>query len=521
MKIAVDVTPILPGGECGGVKQLVLELLKGFCAKAPGDSFILLTAWYNRDIFKEYETRGMKQFCVLPEPPIKIRSTLPRMLSRLSSRLKSRFAGRSVMKKNSVDVLFCPMTAPTYHEPGIPTVSIVCDLQHMHYPGFFSKQELAHRNSFYEQLKRKADYIVCISEFTRSSVVEKLGISPERVCAIPIAIHSRLSSPSRELTEATVRKYGIEGKTYCLYPANAWPHKNHRMLLVAFNMFKKSCPQAGLDLVFTGTRIEDNPVLEDAVRCMGISEAVHFLGYLAEDELAVVWQQAHFLIFPSLFEGFGIPLVEAMQYEKPIIASSASSIPEVAGEAALYFDPRKPGEIVAALQRIMGDEGLYRRLAENGRQQLEHYRYEQMVEQYLDVLHRSAENGNMAEYAEVTGIYQDCWAGERIQVGVGAGRGTRLFILRGSIPEWHPAREVRLKITLPGGKKKNYVVHKHAELTIRESLPDQAGVMNISISGGFRPDNGDIRTLTFLVDEASVINTHGGKKIYEFSGRRI
>jgi len=520
MKIAVDVTPILPGGECGGVKQLVLELLKGFSARARDDSFILLTAWYNRDIFKEYEAYGIKQYCVLHETFSADRSSFLCYLSKLSQRFIGHLAGRSVLRKNSADVLFCPMTAPTYHEPGIPTVSIVCDLQHMYYPGFLSKKELAHRNSFYEQLKKKADYIICISEFTRRSVIEKLGISPERVFSIPISVHSRLAFPSQEWTQTTLHKYQLEGKKYCLYPANAWPHKNHKMLLAAFNMFQKRYPHPDLKLVLTGTHMADNRILEDAVAQMGLDDAVHFLGYLAERELSVIWQNAHFLIFPSLFEGFGIPLVEAMQYGKPIIASTVTSIPEVAGDAALYFNPCKPDEMVEAMRQIMSDEGLYRRLVEKGKKQLERYRYEEMVEQYLKVIHRAAAGGTVAEYAEVTGIYHDCWAGEQIEVGVGAGRGKRMFTLRGTIPEWHPAREIKLKVTLPDGRKKWYVVHKHEELTMREYLSEQAGVMNIAVSGGFRPDNGDIRTLTFLVDEASVINTHGGTKIYEFSGQR-
>jgi glycosyltransferase involved in cell wall biosynthesis len=513
MNIGIDVTPVLPGGACGGVKQLIIELLRGFAKKNSSDRFILLTAYFNEDIFKEFEQYGIQQICILTQ------NSREQTEQQNCSMLNQRFYD-TVLKENDINVLFCPMTDPIHHEPGIPTVSLICDLQHLYYPLFFDVQELVHRNNLYERLKTSADYIICISSYTKKTVHEQLHIPNERVFVIPISVHARLDNPGTAKAGRILTGYNLDDKKYCIYPANLWPHKNHKMLLLSYSRFVKLYPQYRLDLVLTGAAVDHNNVMQYSRR-IGLTEQVHFLGYLSEEELAAVWDGAHFLIFPSLFEGFGIPLVEAMMYGKPILASKVTSIPEVAGGAALYFDPRKPDEIVEALRQIMSDEGLYRRLVEEGKKQLERYRYEEMVAQYLEVLHRAVEGGSVAEYAEVTGIYHDCWAGEQIEVGLGAGKGRRMFTLRGYIPEWHPAREVKLKVTLPDGRKKSYLVHKDEELTMKEYLPEQAGVMKIAVSGGFRPDNGDIRTLTFLVDEASVINTHGGMKLYEFSGQRI
>jgi len=513
MNIGIDVTPILPGGACGGVKQLIIELLRGFAKKNSTDRFILLTAYYNVDIFREFEQYGMKQICILAQ------NSQGQTAQQNSSILNQHFY-RDVLRKNDINALFCPMTDPMHHEPGIPTVSLICDLQHLYYPLFFEEQELLHRNKLYERLKTKVDYVVCISSYTKKTVHEKLHIPNERVFVIPISVHDRLDNCGTAKARTILKKYNLDDKKYCIYPANLWPHKNHKMLLLAYNRFVKLYPQYSLDMVLSGASIDRNSVIKYSQR-IGLSRRVHFLGYLNEEDLSAVWAQAHFLIFPSLFEGFGIPLVEAMMYGKPILASNVTSIPEVAGEAALYFDPRKPDEIVEAMRQIMSDEGLYRRLVEEGQKQLERYQYEEMVEQYLEVLHRAAEGGSVAEYAEVTGIYHDCWAGEQIEVGLGAGKGKRLFTLRGYIPAWHPAREIKLKITLPDGRKKSYVMHKDEELKVSENLPEQAGIMKIAVSGGFVPDNGDIRTLTFLVDEATVINTHGGIKLYEFSGKRV
>ena len=122
---------------------------------------------------------------------------------------------------------------------------------------------------------------------------------------------------------------------------------------------------------------------------MGMEKKIHFTGFLPGDELAVIWDQAYFLVYPSLFEGFGIPLIEAMKYRKPILASDVTSIPEVAGDAALYFDPKKPDQIVDALRNIMEDKNLYDQLVERGQQQLKKYNTDEMVGQYIAILEQA------------------------------------------------------------------------------------------------------------------------------------
>lgn len=387
MKIAIDVTPILPGGKCGGAKQVVMELLRGFGQRATSEDFMLLTASHNHDFFYEAEGFGMERICVSKMP-----SGKSHLMRRIFNKVKKSFsagAKQDILKRNGVSVLFCPMTAPTYHEDGVPTVSTVYDLQHLYYPSFFSDQELMSRMAFYEQLKEKVDYVTCISSFTRNSVIEKLNIPAERTFTVPICIHSRLAIPSDDLTESVLRRFDLSKRTYCFYPANLWPHKNHEILLVAFNMFTRRHPEYNLHLVLTGEKISGSEIIEDEIRQMGLEKAVHFLGYLSEDELSAIWNGSYFLIFPSLFEGFGIPLVEAMMYGKPILASSVTSIPEVAGDAAIYFDPMKPEEIVNAMRRIMEDKRLYRNLVAEGHKRLNYFDYNKMIDGYLSIIRKA------------------------------------------------------------------------------------------------------------------------------------
>ncbi|MGD2090142.1 MAG: glycosyltransferase [Candidatus Aminicenantes bacterium] len=386
MKIAIDVTPVLPGGDNGGIKLLLWELLKRFDHSPGNKEFILLTAAKNHELFDEF---NMKRICVLKAP-------LPgqnQLKKRITRRIKKRFGflgSKGLLKRNGITVLFCPFASPTYSEIGIPTVAVVADLQHLYYPFFFSKQELKHRNHFYGRLRTKADYVIAISEYTEKTIIEKLNFSPEKVYTIPISIHSRLPAPPPASIQTVLEKYALYNKKYCIYPANLWPHKNHKMLITAFAMFQKKYPADDLHLVLTGAAIGNNAILTDSITQMGIGNRVHFTGFLPEEELAVIWSQAYFLIYPSLFEGFGIPLVEAMRYKKPILASNAASIPEAAGDAAIYFDPKKPDQIVNAIQKIMEDTHLYDSLVEKGQEQLKKYDPDKMVDCYLQLLHKSS-----------------------------------------------------------------------------------------------------------------------------------
>ena len=515
MKIAVDVTPILRGGECGGAKQVLLELLRGFGERALSDEFILLTSFQNHAFFQKFENSRVKCLCI-SKNSISIKfSLLRRILNRIRREITSSVLP-GILKKNDVSILFCPMTAPTYFEAGIPTVAIVHDLQHLYYPSFFSKQELIHRNHFYEELKRKVDYVICVSSFTKKGVIEKLDISPDKVFVIPNCVHSRLDVPSQDMIKSVLRKFGLEEKKYCFYPANLWPHKNHKMLFVAFNMFTKRYPNYNLHLVLTGEKIENSKILDDAVKQMGLGEKIHFLGYLSEEELAVIWYGSHFLIFPSLFEGFGIPLVEAMMYGKPIVTSNVTSIPEVVGDAAVYFDPKKPDEIANAICEIMGNEKLHNLLVAKGRERLALYNFNSMVGSYLEILHQAGKEGSKITKTEISGIYSDGWAGDFIHITVRESGDEKTFHLKGYIPDWHKNDKMKIKINTSYGEHKEYMLRKNEVLNIQEPINKKYGKLDIKISGGFVPGGEDIRTLTFMVEEAEIFDKGTGKKLYEF-----
>jgi len=389
-------TPALPGGENGGVKLLALELIKGFQLLSPENSFLILTTSENHQSLAFLDGKRTQRLCVLDRRAPKSLETsglsariergLRRIYRLFRWHYREKFKWNGPLSTRGVDVLFCPFTAPTLAEPGIPVVSIVCDLQHKDYPQFFSLEELDVRDSFFGEVNRRADAIICISESTRQSVVKSLKIDPDRTRTVPICIQSRLAEHDPARMAECLRDLHIDERPYMFYPANFWPHKNHPMLVVAYGMFAARNPDLELDLVFTGALDDAQRNLKDKVRCMGLERRVHFLGYLPEAQLTAVWKGCSFLVFPSLYEGFGIPVLEAMQFGKPVICSNVTSLPEVAGDAALYFDPRKPFEMVQCIERMTDNHELQADLVRRGYARSSLFQPRDMVRQYLQCL---------------------------------------------------------------------------------------------------------------------------------------
>lgn len=414
MKIAIDLTPVLKtDGSMGGATLFTLELLKGLADKNSHE-YLLLTADYNHEFFEKYENSGMKRLCLLntSENKRKNNSPLKSFLSKVKgtfpeSKIKTflknkkkllKEAFSSILKKENyilkeldIDLLFCPICNPAYSEKGVKTVSIIYDIQHEYYELFFAPGEMNYRKRVFGEICKKTDAIICISEYTKKTFLEKYDYPPEKAYVIPIGIQDRLEKPSEEKLRSVLKKHDLENISYGYYPANFWPHKNHRMLLTAFSKYIKINPSSDLHLVFTGFFIEGQDILKKAAEVMGIQERIHFLGYLPEEDIGSIYSGCKFIVHPSLFEGFGIPLMEGMKFGKPLLCSNVTSLPEIGGDGAIYFDPRKPDEIIEAFEKV-NDENLITELCEKARKQLSKFTLENTVNSYLNIFNIVMDN---------------------------------------------------------------------------------------------------------------------------------
>jgi glycosyltransferase involved in cell wall biosynthesis len=248
-----------------------------------------------------------------------------------------------------------------------PNLVVFPDLQHEYYPEFFSPEMLEERRRVFNGSAIQADHIIAISEHTRQSLLDRLGIDPDRVTTAHLAADARFQPENWRDSDLprVQQKYKLPQGEYLFFPANTWPHKNHRKAFEALAILRATYRLAPL-LVFSGAQKDSHPALVNLMRQLDLEQQVRYLGYCPADDLPALYRGAAALFYPSLFEGFGIPLVEAMWCRCPIVCSNTTSLPEIAGDAALLVDPTSAEALAEALARLLTDTGLRNSLIERG-----------------------------------------------------------------------------------------------------------------------------------------------------------
>lgn len=244
----------------------------------------------------------------------------------------SRRRGAIHRSMRPADVVHFPFTAPVPWPPADAAfVQSLLDVQHLDLPHLFSRAERLYRRRYYDHAARRADGIVTISDFAKRSIVDRLGIDPDTITVAHLGVDAAAYTP----------QLGSRDR-FLFYPARAWAHKNHARLIEAVRLLRRDDP--GLRLVLTGGRLETLGPLPDWVDVRGL---------VPLPELRELYRSAACLVFPSLYEGFGLPPLEAMASGCPVAASDAGSLPEVCGDAAVLFDAQDPAAIAAGVTQAL------------------------------------------------------------------------------------------------------------------------------------------------------------------------
>jgi len=270
-------------------------------------------------------------------------------------------------RRTSADIAISPSGIINPDLYPLKNLLILPDLQHEYFPEFFTPQELENRSKYYTASVRQADHIITISEFTRRTVIERMRIPPEGVTVAHLGVDP-LFMETIPQPEQILKKYNLETSSYFFFPANTWPHKNHRLVLQALQRLREKHNLRPL-LVCTGTPKEAHADLMALSQHLGLQDQFHFVGYCSQEDLPALYHEAAALIFPSFFEGFGMPVVEAMCCDCPVICSNTTSLPEVGGDAVLFIDPKDPDMLAGAMYQVLTDSALRQDLIQRGRQQ--------------------------------------------------------------------------------------------------------------------------------------------------------
>lgn len=405
--IAIDLTPILPQGSNGGAKIFTLELVEQLAQLAPKTTFTLLTHEHSHEELAYLERNNVQRRLVVKKSfkqTIRIllrriaRHSLPYLPKTVSDKIMTwgyqlntklkRHPSRSLLQQLSSDLLFCPFTAPTFAEPGVPTVCTIYDLQYKTYPDFFNAAERAHRHQAFTDACREATQLTAISDYSRESAIQHSGLSPDAIQTIHIRTAKRLLS-FRADNQDILAQLHLTPQEYLLYPANFWPHKNHARLIDAFAQYTQE-NMTNVKLVCTGSPNTYQCQLVDTCKKKSL-ENIIFPGYLEDSALNTLMKYSRGVIFPSLYEGFGLPVIEAMAMSIPVACSTAGSLPEVADDGALFFDPNSSIDIAHAIGQLITNDDLRKALIEKGLSRATYFSdVTQMAQEYWAVFEKSS-----------------------------------------------------------------------------------------------------------------------------------
>lgn len=270
----------------------------------------------------------------------------------------------------------------------VPGVVTIFDLLVYHEPRAFSPIKRRYLRSMIASGVRRAAVLLPMSMSTARDLRETLHVDPTRMVVIPPLLDARFAPAAPEDVSAFRARRGLPER-FWLYVAHFYPHKNHLRLLRAYAELKRA-EAASWPLVLRGEALAGEPALDEAVAREGLRGDVLFLPGLEKDEMPFLYSAASALVYPSLFEGAGLPVAEAMACGCPVAGSSLAVIRDAAGEAALYFDPAETSSIAAAMARLQRDDALRRTLRERGLAQAGSCRADRVIETLVASYARAA-----------------------------------------------------------------------------------------------------------------------------------
>jgi glycosyltransferase involved in cell wall biosynthesis len=419
----------------------------------------------------------------------------------------------ALLRDMGADLLFCPFTAPNYFEQGIPAVCTIYDLQYKTYPEFFTgEDDVAHRDRMFSAACRRATALAAISNYSRDAAVTHGNLDPARIRTIYLRMAHRISL-GVEHDQRVLSGLGLTPRQYLFYPANFWKHKNHEMLLTAFGMACRGGLPADVKLVCTGAPGARQERLMSAARTMNLGNRVLFPGYLPNAEVAALMGNCSGVVFPSLYEGFGLPVIEAMAAGVPVACSNVTSLPEVAADAAILFDPRIPTQIAQAMVTLLEDKAIRIRLIQAGQQRAQEFSdTDRMAREYWELFQYALTNEKYDNL--MSGAYADGWVGPTLNIEVAPAASAQTVQIAFSAPDWLPQPNLAIQVSLGGNLQGSpHRVDRGANVVLSLPLKPAGGCYELKIAPSFVPARSgcgdDQRELSVMLQSCHILRADG------------
>ena len=377
-------------GMSGGIQQWVIGLARAMSQLDDGAEEYLFLASPGRDEWVREYVSGPCRVVLAPPSAVSRRESKRRrrralrrrgrlsVLRDLYRRLVRREPRRALSAEHRVleteGAHVMHFTTQSGFFTSLPTIYQPWDLQHLHMPEFFTPERYREREAAYRAFCAQAAAVVVPTNWAKRDLVRQYRVPAKRVAVVnPPPVTWAYTVPSAADEAEVVARLGLPER-FVLYPAVTWGHKNHERLFEAL----ASLHRRGIDvqLVCTGRVHERHDALTALAERLGIERQVRFLGFVDTTEIQVLYRRATALVFPSLYEGWGLPVVEAFASDLPVAASTATSLPDLVGDAGLQFDPYDPGAIAAAIEVLWLDDGAREEYARRGRARVEAFSWE-------------------------------------------------------------------------------------------------------------------------------------------------
>ena len=350
MIVAVDTNSILPG-RVGGIENYTLGLVEALQSpNSPAKKLYLLTRPENHERFSPF-ANAQTEIIPVPRPAgnwTEIQTRDPGALAKFQAEKSA------LLRRLAVELVHFPGNTINPLELDLPIVLNLHDLQHRRFPEYFPVDEIVTREKWWIASGQRADALLAASSFVRDDLAIQLKVDRAKIFVAPDAFESAFfRPPPSDQLDALKAKYDLP-KTFFIYPAAAWPHKNHARLIEAFQLAE--IPDAQLLLTGAG---------QESLNTHDVP-GVRLLGRVSTEDLVALYHLATALIFPSLYEAWSIPIMEAMAAGCPVASSNVTSLPEQVADAGLLFDPTDIYAMANAMRRLAGNSSLRQRLAARG-----------------------------------------------------------------------------------------------------------------------------------------------------------
>jgi glycosyltransferase involved in cell wall biosynthesis len=376
----------LEDGLSGGVQQFIIGLAYGLAKFTDGnENYLFLTNPGSEQWLREH----LKGPCKLlySNEPVNLRHRIVQFAKHvpfgidLLNKLLN-IMGNPLMKlpfSNGTIETVCASVMHFTHQSAfrtkIPSIYHPWDLQHLHFPEFFTAQQRITRDYKYREFCHQAHIVPVGSEWMRKEIINHFNLDQTKVKVIPLGPPvDAYSLPSEDEIEKTRLDLSLP-EPFLFYPAQTWPHKNHITMIKALSLLQK---QHNLrpSLVCSGKTNDYFPIIKKELKKLKLTSQVKFIGFISPFEIQCLYRLCRLMVFPSKYEGWGLPVTEALRIGSPIACSRLNVLMEQAENASLYFDPDNPQEIADTVYRLWTDAELRKKLSLEGQKNAARFSWE-------------------------------------------------------------------------------------------------------------------------------------------------